>query len=220
MKRNFQSWILLLVFAMPVLFIAFIAGLYFIPCGFDNNCAQASLPDIIHTPIPTIIPATMPVTGAGGTSESVQTKCVTNAETLLSSWVNAGYPETDPFNLVDLNGSACQAVFTDVQVLFQEANLWYTGAPACITCHNSNLQAAAVNMDLSSYAGILAGSRRTSADTQRTDILGGGNWSASKLNDMLFVQKKMPYGRPPGTVPEQGPVVLIGTLVATGAGIP
>jgi mono/diheme cytochrome c family protein len=217
MKRNFQSWILLLVFAMPILFIAFIAGLYFIPCGFDNNCAQASLPDIIHTPIPTIIPATMPVPGTGNASESAQKKCAVNAETLLSAWVDAGAPETDSFQFTDLNNLTCQATFADVQVLFQEGNLWYTGAPACITCHNSNLTAAAANMDLSSYAGVIAGSRRTSANAKGNDILGGGNWSASKLNDMLFVQQKMPFGRPPGAVPVHGPVVLVGTLIGTGA---
>jgi cytochrome c553 len=214
MKRNFQNWILLLVFAMPVVFIAFIAGLYFIPCGFNNNCAQASLPDIIHTPIPTLIPAAMPAPGAVGASASGAARCTVNAETLLAAWVNAGYSEEDPFTFTDMKSASCQATYADVKALFQEANLWYNGAPACITCHNSNVAAAAANMDLSSYAGILAGSRRSSADVKGNDILGGGDWTQSKLNDQLFVQQKMPFGRPPGAAPEHGPVILAGYPVS------
>jgi hypothetical protein len=66
--------------------------------------------------------------------------------------------------LKDINGTSCQATFTDIQPLFLEANLWYAGALACASCHNSDISAASANMDLSSYAGILAGSRRTSAE--------------------------------------------------------
>jgi hypothetical protein len=66
-------------------------------------------------------------------------------------------------------------------------------------------------MDLSSYAGILAGSRRASADAKGNDILGSGNWGQSKLNEHLFVLKLMPFGRPPGAVPDEWATIFAGT---------
>jgi mono/diheme cytochrome c family protein len=212
MKRDFNTWVLVLVFGMPLLFIAYIAGIYFVPCGLNGDCSKADLPVVIHTPIPTLIPATLPVpenVKAGGAGS----KCVANARTLLSGWVNSGYKETVPFQFTDNNGSACQASYAEIKTLFQDGNLWYTGAPACITCHNSNLASAAAQMDLSSYAGIVAGSRRTSAGVKGKDILGGGTWDKSLLNDMLFIEKKMPLGRPPDAVAPDGPVVYAGSQV-------
>jgi mono/diheme cytochrome c family protein len=216
-KRDFNTWMLYLIFGMPLLFIAYIAGLYFVPCGLNADCSKANLPAIIHTPIPTIIPATMPVPTTGQPA-GVGSKCTVNAMTLLSSWVNSGYKETEPFQFTDNNGSACQASFADLKTLFQDGNLWYSGAPACITCHNSNLASAAAQMDLSSYAGITAGSRRTSAGVKGNDILGGGKWDESLLNDMLFTKQKMPFGRPPGAVAPDGPVVFAGNQVEGGTG--
>ena len=37
--------------------------IYFANCGFCADCSQASLPAIIHTPIPTLIPAVIPSQG-------------------------------------------------------------------------------------------------------------------------------------------------------------
>lgn len=211
MKKDFKNWTLVLVFGLPALLLLFIAGLYFIPCGFGGDCAFVDQPEVIRTPIPTLIAATLPAPFPGEAAAAAgPAKCTVNAETLLSAWVEAGSPESDPFSFTDLNGANCQATFPDVAALFNEANLWYTGAVSCTTCHNTTLNAAAAGMDLSSYAGIVAGSRRASADVTGNDILGGGDWAASKLNDQLFVQQKMPFGRPPGAVPESGPVLLAG----------
>lgn len=216
MKRDFTFWVLVLVFGMPLLFLAFIAGLYFIPCGFNNDCSQAALPEIIHTPIPTLIPASMPVAQTGG--EAAGAKCAVQAMAALEAWVNAGYPESEPFQFTDSNGAACQATFADVQALFSEGNLWYAGAPACTTCHNSNIAAASANMDVSSYAGILAGSRRTSPEMTGNDILGGGSWANSMLNEVLNLPtgnaRAMPLGRPADAFPAGGPTVLLGEQVA------
>ncbi len=218
MKRDFNFWVLVLAFGMPLLFLAFIAGLYFIPCGFNNDCSQAALPDIIHTPIPTILPATMPAPGQGGGESAGSAKCVVQAMTLLEAWINSGYPETESFEFTDTNGADCEAAFSDVQVLFTEGNLWYNGAPACVTCHNANIAAAAAQMDLSSYAGIVAGSRRASVDVTGNDILGGGVWEQSKLHEVLNLPsgspQAMPLGRPPEAFPPGGPVVLTGEQVA------
>lgn len=218
MKRDFTFWVLVLVFGMPVFFVLFIAALNFIPCGFSMDCSQVALPDLIHTPIPTLIPASMPVAQVGGTGTG-GAKCAVQAMTLLEAWVNSGYPETEPFQFTDTRGSLCEATFADVMVLFSEGNLWYSGAPACITCHHSNIAAASANLDLSSYAGILAGSRRASPEAKGNDILGGGVWQNSMLYEVLTLpsgnQRAMPLGRPPGAFPEGGPVVLLGRQVAT-----
>jgi hypothetical protein len=201
---------LLLIFGMPLFFLGFIVFLYVGNCGFSTDCSQASLPDIIHTPIPTLIPATMPApeiaSSAGGGS-----KCIVTARVLLSAWVSAGYSETEPFEFTDLNGATCQATYADLKPLVTESNLWYSGALACTSCHHADMATASAQLDLSSYAGMLAGSRRTSPDAKGNDIFGGGDWENSLLNKVLFVDKKMPMGRPEGAVTEDGPTIPAGT---------
>lgn len=212
MKLDFKSCMLSSLFGLPIFLLAFIVIIYLSNCGFSADCSHASLPGIIHTPIPTLIPATLQAQGVN-TSASTQIKCAVTARTLLSSWVNAGFSEKEPFQFIDLKGSTCQATFVDVKPLFTEGNLWYSGALACAQCHNSDVAKASSNMDLSSYQGILAGGKRLTPDAMGEDILGGGNWEQSKLNDMLFISKKMPFGRPPGAVPEDGPTILAGTPI-------
>lgn len=212
MKRDFKASMLYLIFGLPIFLLIFIVALYVGNCGFSTDCSQANLPDIIHTPIPTLIPATLPAIGTGESTAS-EAKCAVTARRLLSSWVSSGYNETDPFQFQDSNGNNCQATYQDVATLFNEANLWYFGALACISCHNSDITTASANMDLSSYSGILAGGKRTSPDAQGEDILGGGDWEQSILNDMLFIKQEMPFGRPPGAVTQDGPTIQAGTPI-------
>jgi len=212
MKRDFTSCMLYALFGLPIFLLLFIGIIYVANCGLSADCSQASLPGIIHTPIPTLIPATLP---AGETTNlsATRLKCTVTARTLLSAWVSSGYPESDPFQFTDIKSNTCQATFADVKQLFSEANLWYRGALACSQCHNSNFGSASANMDLSSYEGILAGGKRSSPDARGEDILGGGNWEGSKLNDMLFITQKMPFGRPPGAVALDGPTIQAGEPV-------
>jgi len=212
MNKDFKTWILGFTFGLPVFLLLFIAALYFGNCGFREECGYNTLPAIIHTPIPTIIPAAMP-TPENGSGPSTSVKCTATARTLLSAWVDSGYPESDPFQFTDMNSAACQATYADLQPLFAEGNLWYSGSLGCITCHHSDLSTASAQMDLSSYAGILAGSRRTAPEVSGNDILGGGNWGQSMLNDQLFIQQKMPFGRPPGAVEPDGPTIQAGTPI-------
>jgi hypothetical protein len=138
---------------------------------------------------------------------------------LLGAWVSAGYSETEPFTFTDVKGQTCTATFTeDVQKLFLEANLWYDGSPACTTCHYADVLKATQNMDLSSYAGILAGSQRKNGEPTGVDILGGGVWENSLMYQMLYApggqslinRPLMPLGRP-SNVPEKGPIIAAGT---------
>jgi hypothetical protein len=209
MKRDFKTWMLLLAFGLPVFLVLFIAALYFGSCGFEGDCADAALPPLIHTPIPTLIPVTLPAPSEGEDTVPIS-NCTATAWTLLSAWVSAGYPETDEFKFLDSKGANCEADFSEIQPLFNEANLWYTGSLACTSCHSSDITLASAKLDLSSYAGIVAGSRRSSPTTLGNDILGGGIWEQSVLNEQLFISGLMPLGRVEGAVPDEGPSILAG----------
>ena len=179
-------------------------------CGFSLDCEKAAVAPY-RTPVPTLIPAHMPVQMVS--EGEVKVSCQITAVNLLGAWVRAGYPEDESFEFSDMNGKGCAGNYADdVAPLFQEGNLWYTGAPACITCHNSVIEGAQANMDLSSYAGILAGSRRTEGQAQGNDILSGGVWEESMLYEQLYVLKLMPQGRPVDT-PAEGPVIFAGAEV-------
>jgi hypothetical protein len=192
--------------------------IYISSCGFTFTCNRGE-PPVDVTPIPTLIPATMPVQSGGG--DAAFNKCQVAAVDLLGAWVNAGVPETDKFQFTDVNGQSCEAVFSrDVQPLFLESNLWYPGSLSCSSCHQSNLTLALQNMDLSSYAGILAGSGRVNGEPKGKDILGGGVWEESLLYQMLYApdgvsqinRPVMPLGRT-ADVPDKGPLIFSGRII-------
>ena len=216
MKRDFKTWILLLAFSLPIIAILFIGSIYLVNCGTNNNCARGDLAQVIHTPISTLPAATLPVPSpVGSTVGASGADCTVPAAPLLAAWVKSGSPQTDTFPYSDVNNNPCLATFADIQPLFISSNLWFPGALACTSCHNATLSASAAGLDLSSYAGIKAGSLRSSTTPQRTDILGAGNWQASVLYRVLFVQKQMPVGAPAGSLTDLGPVVPAGITTAS-----
>jgi mono/diheme cytochrome c family protein len=208
MKRDFKTTIVLLAFSLPVIAVLFIGSIYLYNCGINNNCAQGDLAAVIHTPMPTLLPATLPAASQSGSVTLVPALCSAPARTLLDAWVSAGSSQDQPFNYVDSTGNSCTATFSDIQPLFTRSDLWVPGALACATCHNAALAASAVGLDLSSYSGILAGSNGT-------DILGGGNWDNAILNQVLFVQKQMPVGAPAGSLTNAGPLLQAGQVAAS-----
>ncbi len=168
--------------------------------------------DLPLTPIPTLIPATLPPPDLAAEAAGPP-PCAVAAMDLMGTWANAGAPETEPFDFTDVNtGETCQGTFAaDVLPLFTESNLWFTGAHACSSCHGPDLEASDGQMDLSTYAGIMAGSHRTSADAAGDDIMGGGVWEESIMYTQLSTGE-MPQGRPEGLAVDAGlPVVLAGT---------
>jgi len=189
-------------------------------CSFANSCIYNHLAD--KTSIPTLPAATLPAPKVGADAVAGAPKCHIEAVKLIGAWVTAGYDETKPFTFTDIKGATCTATFKDdVQPLFVTPNLWFNGSPACTTCHFSDVKKATKNMDLSSYAGIIAGSGRANGEPKGKDILGGGNWNQALLYQMLYApngqttigRPAMPFGRsavqPP--VPANGPVVSAGT---------
>jgi mono/diheme cytochrome c family protein len=61
MKRDFKFWMILLAFSLPVCAALFIGSIYFSNCGLNADCSRGFLAPIIHTPMPTLLPATLPV---------------------------------------------------------------------------------------------------------------------------------------------------------------
>ncbi len=183
-----------------LMLVVWIGLLFVIGCNGSLSCYPAQ-PQAFYTPIPTLIPASMPLPERA--AGPVAVKCSVKAFDLLGTWINAGYPETEPFEFTSLDGKICTATYADdISKLFAEANLWYNGAPACTTCHYADVTVASAGMNLADYQGILAGSRRASLDAKGNDILGGGVWEQSKIHNGLTLPSgnalAMPLGRPAG----------------------
>jgi hypothetical protein len=205
---DFRKLMYGVVTAFVAVLVVWVGIVYISACGFTFTCRRGQ-PAVDATPIPTLAAATLPAPDFSVESPALN-KCRIAAVDLIGAWITAGYPEMDTFTFTDIDGLICEATFPDdVQPMFMESNLWFPGSLSCSSCHNADMAISSSQLDLSSYEGILAGSRRTSPTTQGTDILGGGDWEASLLYDVLYVRKFMPLGRPPDMPPE-GPVVFAG----------
>ncbi len=221
MIRHFKLWVILLGFVLAVLVIYSGTTLYTGSCAYRNNCLEGGRAVVAHTPIPTLIPATLQPNAIVVSVPSSSENCTVTAETLLSAWVMAGFPENQPFQFTDANNVACEAMYADVQLLFVQSNLWYPGSLACTSCHNANLSDAdSAGLDLSSYSGVITGSHITSGGTGGQDILGGGDWQRSVLYQALFVSRQMPFGAPANAVPNAGPTILAGLPVSVVNAVP
>lgn len=164
-----------------------IGFLYVNACGFTYTCLRGA-PPVERTPIPTLIPATLPaLEQAPQDSPGALEVCRAAAVDLIGAWVEAGYSQTAPFSFRDVNGKDCEATFADVQPLFVSANLWYAGPLSCASCHSVDLAVSPAQLDLSSYEGILAGSRRAEDGSGGTDILAAGNWESSLLYQFIVM---------------------------------
>lgn len=169
------------VFLVGVL--AWVAFIFVSACGMSLACNRGE-PTVARTPIPTLIPATLPAMEVE-IVEPAPEQCHVAGMDLIGAWVEAGASDTEPFPFEDADGNSCQATFADVQPLFNQSNLWYSGSLSCVSCHSVDLAVSPAQLDLGSYEGILAGSRRADDAPQGTDILGGGNWESSLLYQFL-----------------------------------
>lgn len=173
----------ILVFLLGV--FTWVSFLFLNACGFTLTCERGD-PLVDRTPLPTLIPATMPAMTMGSGEVVVSKQCYVPAVDFIGTWVAAGSPEHEAFQFTDVNGQECESTFEEVQPLFMEANLWSSGSVACISCHSVDVAVSPAQLDLSTYAGLTAGSRRENAeDTKGTDILGAGNWESSLLYEFI-----------------------------------
>jgi mono/diheme cytochrome c family protein len=65
MKRDFKTWMILVAFAIPLVPLLFLLTIFFANCGVNVNCTRGDLASVIHTPIPTLLPATLPAPSLG-----------------------------------------------------------------------------------------------------------------------------------------------------------
>jgi hypothetical protein len=177
-----------------------------------SACYSYEVSGRILTPVPTLIHATMPSPLGEAIGSAVgQVRCKVRPVDLLGAWLGAGTPENDSFSFESVSNEPCEATFEeDVLTLFNQSNLWFEGAPACISCHHSDLETSLQHMDLSSYAGVMAGAERKDGIEQGEDILGGGVWEEAKLYEML-ITRQMPLGRAEDA-PPKGPEIYAGQL--------
>lgn len=212
--RKLMYGVLTAFVAVLVVWVSFV---YISACGFTFTC-QRGQPSVAVTPIPTLAAATLPAPDFSVESPTIG-RCRVAAVDLIGAWVTAGISENEAFTFTDVDGTACQATFADVLPLFLESNIWYSGSLSCSSCHGPDLAAAIMNLNLSTYEGILAGSGRANGEPQGKDILGGGVWEESLMYQMLYApdgksliaaRPAMPLGRPPD-VPAEGPIIFAGT---------
>jgi hypothetical protein len=166
---------------------AWVGFIFINACGFSLTCKRGAVV-VERTPIPTLIPATIPAVKMNSKPAVTADQCRVAASDLIGAWVSANSPETDVFQFVDANGRDCEATFADVGPLFKEPNLWHSDSLSCVSCHSADMAISLAQLDLSSYAGIMSGSRRAdekSKVVKGTDILGGGNWKSSLLYKFL-----------------------------------
>jgi mono/diheme cytochrome c family protein len=60
MRRNFRIVIISLAFSLPLLAAVWVGSIVFYNCGIYADCSRGFLAQVIHTPIPTLFPATLP----------------------------------------------------------------------------------------------------------------------------------------------------------------
>ncbi len=186
MKDDVKKYIYGTVIVFVIGVLVWVGFIYTNACGFTLSCNRGALA-VERTPIPTLLPASMPAIEDG--EPAVSGQCQVAAADLIGAWVEAGSPETDPFQFADASGQNCESTFAEVRPLFIEANLWYSGSMSCVACHGADVVTASAQLDMSNFAGITAGSRRADAESNGTDILGAGKWTSSLLHDFITTSK-------------------------------
>jgi hypothetical protein len=193
MENDVRKYIYGAITVFLVGVLSWISIIYVSACGVTLTCNRGA-PHVDRTPIPTLIPATLPAQEVSW-EEVTEPAPLTNSDTcnvravnFIGAWAMFQTPkskEADPFYFVDEDGKNCEAAFTDVQALLNQPGLRGVDSLACTSCHSGDLTVAPAQLDLSSYAGIMAGSRLESGKKKGTDILGDGDWKASLLYDHL-----------------------------------
>ena len=158
---------------------------------FDITESNRNGPLVLHG-APVEVKETNPTFGSG--------ECGVKAVNLIADWVKGGAPEKDPFDFTAEDGSACNGTFeADILPLFTQNSAWYEGSQACTGCHFANSANSYHEMDLSSYAGIMAGADVVSAPPG-TPILGQSaigdttfDWDHSRMRTRLR-DNRMPPG--------------------------
>jgi hypothetical protein len=209
-----------LIYGTITAFLVFITSwlgfVYISACGFTLNCVRGA-PLVVRTPIPTLIPMKQSQPQPAATAAEFN-KCQVGATDLIGAWVAGGHSETEPFPFTDVNGQDCEGTFADVQPLFVENSLWFSGSLGCTSCHNADLTDRSAGLDLSSYQTVALGTRRVAGATSPgTDIFGDGDLEKSLLYQVLTTQGLTTQGHSPDVEPIN-PVLYAGQAVEAEGG--
>ncbi len=182
---------------------ALIAGICLVLLAFAlAACEAAAMPTL--TPVPTPLPPTatsFPTVEEPVTFEE-QYGAATYAVDLIGAWVEAGAPETEPFNYTGIDGKTYQATFAeDILPLFTQPNVWFEGSAPCVSCHFAASENSYHQMGLANYQDILTGADSLDSPPG-VSILGQAkpgegpfDWQHSKLRSRLR-NNRMPPGWP------------------------
>jgi|SRR5688572_32554133 len=122
MNDDVRSYIYGTIVIFLVGVFAWVSFLYLSSCGFTLTCERGEL-SVYRTPVPTLIPATLPVVPLNETSSeeaTTQELCEVNAQVLVEAWVVSGVSETETFQFTDSNGLACETTFAEAKALFDD----------------------------------------------------------------------------------------------------
>jgi len=120
MNDDVRSYIYGTIVIFLVGVMAWVGFLYINACGITLTCYRGELL-VDRTPVPTLIPATMPVMAV---EEEIQTEASTSdtcqiaAQDLIAAWVGSGTGETEIFQFTDANGLTCETTFEEAKPLF------------------------------------------------------------------------------------------------------
>src|SRR3990172_494147 len=166
------------------------------------SCAKETPTEALPPP-DTPIPATQAPSAVAPTEEMMdESGGAAYGVDLIGAWVDVGVPETEPFEYEGVDGNTYSATFeVDVLPLFTTAGAWFENSAPCSSCHFGLNENSAHEMDLTSYAGILAGAD-TLEEPPGEPLLGESqpgatdyNWSESGLRARLR-NNRMPPGFP------------------------
>lgn len=201
------------IIAFLVFITAWLGFIYISACGFTLTCVQGA-PLVVRTPIPTLIPVKQSQAQAQPTQIKLDKQCRVAATELIGAWVSAGHSETEAFPFTDLNGQNCEATFAEIQPLFVDNSIWFSGSLGCTSCHNADLSDRSGGLDLTAYETISLGSRRVAgASSPGNDIFGDGNLDKSLLYQILTTQGLTTMGHSKEVPPVQT-IIYAGKIVA------
>jgi hypothetical protein len=162
---------------------------------------QASPTPTATEPPPTAEPP-QPTPEVASEPMAMDTGAAAYAVDLIAAWVNAGAPETEPFDYTGIDGNTYQATFeVDILPLFTQNNVWFEGSQACFGCHFGANENSYHELGMDSYADILKGADSISSPPgvsilgESSPGAGDFDWEHSKLRERLR-NNRMPPGSP------------------------
>ena len=112
---------------------------------------------LVGTAIATVAVVATACAGGGSSSVDENTPGALPIVKLLEAWVKDGAPN-GAFAYTDLSGNSANGTFnTDILPIFTTDEVWGEDTAACTSCHFDGTEDSSHEMDLSSYAGLMAG---------------------------------------------------------------